>query len=53
MKSLSLRCLSHQSCLTLVLAALALPVFAQHPTAAERAAMLKATLAASQAVLKQ
>lgn len=35
------------------LAALALPAFAQQPTAAERAAMLKATMAASQAVLKQ
>ena len=30
-------------CLTLLLAALALPAFAQQPTAAERAAMLKAT----------
>jgi len=38
---------------TLGLAALALPVFAQQPSAAERAAMLKATMAASQAVLKQ
>ncbi|MEI6783630.1 MAG: hypothetical protein WCQ21_22285 [Verrucomicrobiota bacterium] len=36
-----------------ILAALALPGFAQQPTAAERAAMLKATLAASQAVLRQ
>ncbi|HOX55265.1 MAG TPA: hypothetical protein P5205_02015 [Candidatus Paceibacterota bacterium] len=42
-----------QSCLTLVLAALTLPAFAQQPTAAERAAMLKATLAASQAILRQ
>lgn len=39
--------------LTIALAALALPVFAQQPTAAERAAMLKATLAASEAVLKE
>jgi hypothetical protein len=44
---------ARNSFLTLVLAALALPVFAQQPTAAERAAMLKATMAASQAVLKQ
>ena len=42
-----------QTCLTLVLAALALPGFAQQPTAAERAALLKATMAASQEVLKQ
>jgi len=39
--------------LTLALVALALPGLAQQPTAAERAAMLKATLAASQAVLRQ
>lgn len=38
---------------TLGLVALALPVLAQQPSAAERAAMLKATMAASQAVLKQ
>jgi hypothetical protein len=38
---------------TLGLVALALPAFAQQPSAAERAAMLKATMAASQAVLKQ
>jgi hypothetical protein len=37
----------------LILAALALPGFAQQPTAAERAAMLKVNLAASQAVLRQ
>jgi hypothetical protein len=42
-----------QTGLTLLLAALALPGLAQQPTAAERAAMLKATMAASQAVLKQ
>jgi len=42
-----------QTCLTLLLAALALPGLAQQPTAAERAALLKATLAASQAVLRQ
>ena len=42
-----------QTSLTLLLAALALPAFAQQPTAAERAATLKATLAASQAVLRQ
>lgn len=41
------------SILTLVLVALALPGLAQQPTAAERAALLKATMAASQAVLKQ
>jgi len=35
------------------LAVFALPAFAQQPSAAERAAMLKATLTASQAVLKQ
>ncbi|MCW5554561.1 MAG: hypothetical protein KIS67_20675 [Verrucomicrobiae bacterium] len=40
-------------CTALGLVALALPVLAQQPSAAERAAMLKATLAASQAVLKQ
>jgi hypothetical protein len=44
---------ARQTCLTLLLAALALPVFAQQPTAAERAALLKANMAASQAVLKQ
>jgi hypothetical protein len=44
---------ARNSVLTLVLAALALPGFAQQPTAAERAALLKATLAASQAVLRQ
>ncbi|HOB98665.1 MAG TPA: hypothetical protein PKM43_07960 [Verrucomicrobiota bacterium] len=38
---------------TLGLVALALPVLAQQPSAAERAAMLKATMTASQAVLKQ
>ncbi len=38
---------------TLLLAALALPALAQQPTATERAAMLKATLAGSQAVLRQ
>lgn len=42
-----------QTCLTLCLAALALPGLAQQPSAAERAALLKATMAASQAVLKQ
>lgn len=41
-------------CFTILgLVALALPVLAQQPSAAERAAMLKATMAASQAVLKQ
>lgn len=39
--------------LTLALAALALPGLAQQPTPAERAAQLKATLDASQAVLRQ
>jgi len=38
---------------TIGLAALTLPCFAQQPTAAERAAMLKATLAASEAALKK
>lgn len=38
---------------TLLLSAFALPGLAQQPSAAERAAMLKATMAASQAVLKQ
>jgi hypothetical protein len=42
-----------QSVLPLFLAALALPACAQQPTAAERAALLKATMVASQAVLKQ
>jgi hypothetical protein len=45
--------LMQESCLTLLLAALALPVLAQQPTAAERAAQLKANIAASQAVLRQ
>ncbi len=39
--------------LSLVLATLALPVFAQQPSTAERVAVLKATMAASQAVLRQ
>jgi hypothetical protein len=39
--------------LTLVLMMMALPGFAQQPTALEHAAMLKATLAASQVVLRQ
>src|ERR1035441_2167440 len=37
----------------LLLAAFGLPALAPQPTVAERAAMLKATLAASQVVLKQ
>ena len=41
------------SILALVLGAFALPAFAQQPTAAERATMLKATMIASQAVLRQ
>jgi hypothetical protein len=45
--------ITRNSILTLVLVALALPGLAQQPTAAERAALLKATMAASQAVLKQ
>ena len=53
MKNTSFSWLSHQSCLTLLLAAFALPAIAQQPTVAERAAMLKATMAASEAVLKQ
>lgn len=43
----------NQSCLTLLLAALVLPGFAQEPTAAERVANLKAIMAASQAALRQ
>lgn len=39
--------------LTLILVMMALPGFAQQPTAIERAAMLKATVAASQTVLRQ
>jgi hypothetical protein len=39
--------------LSLVLATLALPSFGQQPSSAERVATLKATMAASQAVLKQ
>ena len=42
-----------QSVLPLLLAALALPGFAQQPTTAERVALLKATMAASQVVLRQ
>ncbi len=41
------------TCLSLLVAALALPVVAQQPSVAERAAILKATMAASQAILKQ
>lgn len=41
------------TCLFLLLGSLALPGWAQQPKAAERAAMLKATVAASQAVLRQ
>jgi hypothetical protein len=48
----TLRC-AKQTGLALLLAALTLPAFAQQPTAAERAAMLKANMAASQAVLRQ
>ena len=44
---------ANKSVLTLILAALALPGLAQQPTAAERAAQLKATMDASQAVLRQ
>ena len=39
--------------LTLVLSALALPSLAQQPSAAERAALLKTNIAASEAVLRQ
>ena len=42
-----------QSVLPLLLAALALPGFSQQPTAAERIALLKVTMAASQVVLRQ
>jgi hypothetical protein len=45
--------LTQKSCLTLLLAALALPVLGQQPTAAERATLLKANIATSQAVLRQ
>lgn len=41
------------TCLFLLLGSLASPGWTQQPTAAERAAMLKATMAASQAVLRQ
>lgn len=44
---------ARNSVLTFILAALALPVCAQQPTAAERVAQLKATLAASQTALRQ
>ncbi len=40
-------------CAIIALTTLALPVFAQQPTVAERAAILKATMAASQTVLRQ
>jgi hypothetical protein len=53
MNNTTLRCRSRQLSLTLLSVAFALPAFAQQPSAAERAAMLKATLAASQAVLQQ
>jgi hypothetical protein len=42
-----------QSCLSLTLAALTLPVLAQQPSTAERVAELKASLAASKVILKQ
>jgi hypothetical protein len=45
--------IARNSFLALFLATLALPGFAQQPSAAERAAMLKATMAASQVILKQ
>lgn len=45
--------LAQQTCLTVLLAALALPGLAQQPSAAERAAMLKATMEASQIILRQ
>lgn len=48
-----LRFFAKPTCLALLLGVLTLPGYAQQPTAAERAAMLKATLAASQAVLRQ
>jgi hypothetical protein len=41
------------TCLVLLLGLLNFPGYAQQPTAAERAAMLKATMAASQAILRQ
>lgn len=44
---------SRIGCFAILIAAFALPALAQQPSAAERAAMLKATMAASQAVLKQ
>lgn len=53
MKNTILRSLSKQSSVALFLAAFVLPGFAQQPSAVERAALLKATMAASQAVLKQ
>jgi hypothetical protein len=45
--------MTQKSCLTLLLAALALPGLGQQPTAAERATLLKANIAASQSVLRQ
>jgi len=44
--------LGKQTCLTLIFAVSALPMLAQEPTPAERAAMLKATMSASQASLR-
>src|SRR5512141_1037649 len=53
MKNKTMLRFAKPSCLVLLLGVLALPGWAQQPTAAERAAMLKATMAASQVVLKQ
>ena len=53
MESNTLLRFAKPTCLALLLGVLNLPGYAQQPTAAERAAMLKATMAASQAVLRQ
>ncbi len=53
MKSNALLRFAKPSCLALLLGVLTLPGYAQQPTAAERAALLKATMAASQAILKE
>jgi hypothetical protein len=53
MKSRTLLRFAKPTCLALLLGALTLSGYAQQPTAAERALVFKATMAASQAVLKQ
>jgi hypothetical protein len=53
MKRESFRCLSQKTWLGILLTALSLPVFAQQPTVGERIAALKATMMASQVILRQ